>query len=276
MSWHAQLQLDHRVEQSRTVARYLHNGPLRILQSLYPEGDAICHNVLVHPPGGLVGGDTLSISLDVGEHAHALLTTPGASRFYRSEGETALQDTRIALASGARLEWLPLEAICYSGCLAQNRLRLTLAPGAEAIAWDIAALGLPEAGQPFERGQLQQHLELPGVWLERGCIDATDARLMNSALGLAGQRCLATLLFAAGDDLARERAERALDAARACIESHALRLSAGATSPHPKLVVVRALAPVVEPAMQLLRQIRAAWREQLWQLPPVAPRIWSM
>lgn len=276
MSWHAQLQLEHRVEQSRTVARYRHDGPLRILQSLYPEGDAICHNVLIHPPGGLVGGDTLSISVDVGEQAHALVTTPGASRFYRSEGAAAVQDTHITLASGARLEWLPLEAICYSGCIAHNRLRLALAPGAEAMVWDIAALGLPEAGQPFERGQLQQHLELPGVWLERGCIDAADARLMNGAPGLAGQRCLATLLFAAGDDLGRERTDRALDAARLCIESHALRLSAGATSPHPRLVVVRALAPVVEPAMQLLRQIRAAWREPMWQLPPVAPRIWAM
>ena len=276
MSWHAQLQLDHRVEQSRTVARYRHDGPLRILQSLYPEGDAICHNVLVHPPSGLVGGDTLAISLTVGEQAHALVTTPGASRFYRSEGETALQDTRITLARGARLEWLPLEAICYSGCIAHNRLSLTLAPGAEAMAWDIAALGLPEAGQPFERGELRQHLALPGVWLERGCIDAADARLMNGALGLAGHRCLATLLFASGEDMPRARIDRALDAARECIESHPLRLSAGATSPHPKLVVVRTLAPVVEPAMQLLRQIRAAWREQLWQLPPVAPRIWSM
>ena len=61
MPWHARLDLDYQLEQQRSVARFRHDGPLRILQSLYPEGDAVCHNVLVHPPGGLVGGDTLDI-----------------------------------------------------------------------------------------------------------------------------------------------------------------------------------------------------------------------
>ena len=63
MPWHARLDLDYSLESARTVARFRHSGPLRILQSLYPEGDAICHNVLVHPPGGLVGGDTLEIAI---------------------------------------------------------------------------------------------------------------------------------------------------------------------------------------------------------------------
>ncbi len=93
MPWHASLQLDYTLEGPRTVARHAHNGPLRILQSLYPEGDAVCHNVLVHPPGGLVGGDTLDITATVGPGAHGLVTTPGATRFYRSTGERALQRT---------------------------------------------------------------------------------------------------------------------------------------------------------------------------------------
>src|SRR5215217_9153785 len=98
MSWHAHLHLDYRQESARSVARFRHDGPLRILQTLYPEGDAICHNVLVHPPGGLVGGDVLDIDVHVGEGAHGLVTTPGASRFYRSDGATAMQRTRLALA----------------------------------------------------------------------------------------------------------------------------------------------------------------------------------
>ena len=108
MSWHARLQLDYTLEDARTVARFAHDGPLRILQSLYPEGGGICHNVLVHPPGGLVGGDTLELTATVGPGAHGLVTTPGATRFYRSSGEQALQRTRLTLAPGARLEWLPL------------------------------------------------------------------------------------------------------------------------------------------------------------------------
>ena len=80
MPWHASLQLDYSLEKGRTVARHQHVGPLRILQSLYPEGDAVCHNVLVHPPGGLVGGDTLELSIHAAAGSHGLMTTPGATR----------------------------------------------------------------------------------------------------------------------------------------------------------------------------------------------------
>ena len=276
MPWHASLQLDYTLEGTRTVARHAHNGPLRILQSLYPEGDAVCHNVLVHPPGGLVGGDTLDITATVGPGAHGLVTTPGATRFYRSTGERALQRTHLTLAEGARLEWLPLEALCYNACNAENHLTLNLAPGAECMGWDVTALGLPHAGQPFETGRFVQHIEAPGLWLERGVIDAADHRLLESPLGLAGQRCVASLFFVVGTPLERARRDTALDAARAVMDAHALKASAGATSPNGQVLVVRALAPQVEPAMQLLQQVRAAWRAALWQLCAEPPRIWSM
>ena len=276
MPWHASLQLDYTLEGTRTVARHGHNGPLRILQSLYPEGDAVCHNVLVHPPGGLVGGDTLDITAAVGPGAHGLVTTPGATRFYRSTGERALQRTHLSLAEGTRLEWLPLEALCYNACNAENHLTLNLAPGAECMGWDVTALGLPHAGQPFETGRFVQHIEAPGLWLERGVIDAADHRLLESPLGLAGHRCMASLFFVTGRPLDRARRDTALDAARAVMDAHALKATAGATSPNGQVVVVRALAPQVEPAMQLLRQVRAAWRAALWQLCAEPPRIWSM
>ena len=276
MPWHARLDLDYSHENHRSVARFRHDGPLRILQSLYPEGDAVCHNVLVHPPGGLVGGDTLEIGVTASAGSHGLITTPGASRFYRSDGELALQRTRIRLAAGARVEWLPLEAICYSGCRAENRITIEAAPGAELIGWDVTALGLPNAGQPFERGSLLQHIEVPGVWLERGRIDAADRRLLDSPIGLAGHRCIASLFFVAGTALPRARRDALLDVARSLADAHALAATAGATSPHGEIVVLRVLAPVVEPAMQLLRQVWQAWRAECWQMPPSTPRIWAM
>ncbi|WP_294767998.1 urease accessory protein UreD [uncultured Rhodoferax sp.] len=276
MVWHARLNLNYRLEAGRSVARHLHNGPLRILQSLYPEGDGICHNVLVHPPGGLVGGDTLDLNIEVGSGAHGLVTTPGATRFYRSEGPWATQTTRIALQADARMEWLPLEAICYDACLARNQLRLDLAPGAELMGWDTTVLGLPMANLPFTQGQFAQHIEIPGVWLERGLIAAQDSRLLDSPAGMAGQRCLATLFFACGNPLPRERREALLESARACLPGHELASMAGVTSPHPQLVVLRALAPHAEPAMQLLRAVRRVWRTRQWDLPATDPRIWAM
>jgi urease accessory protein len=276
MTWHASLQLDYTLESERSVARYQHKGPLRILQSLYPEGDAVCHNVLVHPPGGLVGGDTLDMRVTVGAGAHGLVTTPGATRFYRSLQGLATQQVHAHVAEGARLEWLPLEAIAYNACDALNRATFELAPGAEMMTWDITALGLPAANMPFEQGTFRQHMEIPGVWLERGSIHASDTRLMNSPLGLAGQRCMATLVFAAGSAIAHQRSERALACARELLEASPLRLTAGATSPHPQVIVLRVLAPVTEPALQLLRQVWAAWRHAMWGLPGTVPRLWNL
>ncbi len=276
MTWHASLSLDYTLEAGRSVTRFVHDGPLRVLQSLYPEGDAVCHNVLVHPPGGLVGGDTLDMRVALGCGAHGLVTTPGATRFYRSQGERAVQRAQLSLAAGARLEWLPLEAILYSGCQAENHLIFDLAPGAELIAWDIAALGLPHADQAFSRGRLCQHIEMPGVWLERGVLDADDKRLLASPLGLAGQHCMASIFFAAGSALDRPRRELALDAARLVLQDHALKPNAGVTSPNPQLLVLRVLAPQVEPAMDLLKKVWAVWRQALWKQAAVRPRIWAM
>ncbi|MDI9234278.1 urease accessory protein UreD [Limnohabitans lacus] len=276
MTWHASLSLDYTQESDRSVARYTHKGPLRILQSLYPEGDAVCHNVLVHPPSGLVGGDTLDMTVTVGSGAHGLVTTPGATRFYRSDAGLATQQVHARVEADARLEWLPLEAIAYNGCDGLNRAVFDLAAGAEMMTWDITALGLPAADLPFVQGSFRQHMEIPGVWLERGTISASDNRLMNSPLGLAGQRCMATLVFAAGSAIAAERSDRALAVARDLLEASELRLMAGATAPHPQVIVLRVLSPVTEPAMQLLRQVWAAWRHEMWGMSGTVPRLWNL
>jgi len=276
MAWRADLKLDYTLESQRTVVRYLHQGPLRILQSLYPEGDQICHNVLVHPPGGLVGGDTLDIQVTVAESAHGLVSTPGATRFYKSGGHPALQQVVAHLADNAKLEWLPLEAIAYNDCEATNRAIFNLAPSAELITWDVTALGLPSSDMAFTQGHFQQHLEIPGVWLERGNIRGEDTRWLNSPLGLAGSKCLASLVFASGSAIDSDRTTQALEAAREVIESHPLRLQAGITCAHPQVIVLRVMSPLVEPTMDLLKKVWAVWRHTLWALPSTPPRIWSV
>ena len=278
MAWQGSLRLDYRRElqggEPRTVVLDRHDGPLRILASLYPEDRSICHNVLVHPPGGLVGGDLLGIEANLAAGAHALITTPGATRFYRSLGATATQRLQATLAEGARLEWLPLETIAYSGCLGENAMRFELAPGAEMIGWDLLALGLPASEQAFERGRFVQYIQLPGRWLERGAIDADDRCLLDSKLGFAGHRVIATMWFAAGDALDAPRRERLLEAARAVIDADGLHETAGATSVHDGIVVLRVLAPRVEPAMGLLTRVWAAWRAEAWALAACTPRVW--
>lgn len=291
MTWHGHLHLQYRHDGQRTTALDRHHGPLRVLQRLYPEGPQVCHHVLVHPPGGLVGGDVLEVELDLAEHSHALVTTPGATRFYRSTAGEALQQVTARVAAGARLEWLPLETIAYPACEARNHLRFELAPGAEMMGWDVLALGLPAAGQPWTRGTYCQHLERPGIWLERARIDAADTALLDGLTGWAGHRVLATAWFATGSAFEAPRRQALLDAARAVLDPEAADLPAatpraaaadlqatlgGATAPHEGTVVLRLLAHRVEPALRVLTAVRAAWREVAWGLAAHPPRIWRM
>ena len=278
VSWHGHLQLRYTRDGERTVALDRHDGPLRVLQRLYPEGPGICHHVLVHPPGGVVGGDVLEIDATLESGTHALITTPGATRFYRSSGALAVQQATLRVHAGARLEWLPLEAIAYRGTQAENRVRLELAPGAETMGWDLLALGLPAANESFESdlsGAFTQQIELPGVWLERGRVRADDTLLLDSPLGFAGRRVLATMWFAAGAAMTDARRQVLLDAARAAVAAADASLHAGATSAHAQAVVLRVLAPRVEPAMRLLLGVREAWRREAWQLDANAPRVWA-
>ena len=274
MSWHAHLSLNYRRDSERTLVHDRHTGPLRVLASLYPECPSICHNVLVHPPGGIVGGDVLELELTLGPQAHALVTTPGATRFYRSAGTLASQSVLARVADGARLEWLPLQTTCHRGALARSSLRFELAPGAEMMGWDTLALGLPASGEAFDHGRYTQQIELPGVWLERGVLDGQDTRLLDSPLGWARHRVMGTMWLAAGTPLATARRDMLLDAARDVAAANPLRATVGSTSPHDELVLLRVLAPQVEAVMDLLTAVWTRWRELAWGVPACVPRVW--
>ncbi|MCE4535663.1 urease accessory protein UreD [Pelomonas sp. P7] len=256
---------------TRVQAR--HDGPLRLLKTLYPEGGAVAHAVLVHPPGGLVGGDRLDVDLDVQPGAHLLVTTPAATRFYRSTAGEATQAVRARVGTGARLEWLPQETLAYPGCLAHNEVRLGLAPGGSLFATEVLGLGLPAAGQPFDAGRLLQHLEIEGLWLDRGRLDAADRALLDGPCGLAGRRVLGTLVYAQTEAL--PDAEVLLADSRAL---PALAPMSGVThlaSPAGALLLARVAGDDIETVTLALRQLRVLWRERLWALPACAPRIWA-
>jgi urease accessory protein len=274
VTWHGHLALRYRRDGMRTLAHDVHDGPLRVLKALYPEGDGVCHHVLVHPPGGIAGGDHLDIDVDVGANAHALITSAGAARFYRSDDKAAAQIARLRVQQGARLEWLPLETIAFPGCRASNQVHFDLAPGAQCLGWDLLALGLPAADQAFDRGSIEQQLHWPGVWLERGRIAAEDARLLDSALGLAGQRALGTIWFASHVPWTTAERDTLLESARELAASSELSAMAGATAIDPRLVLLRVLAPRIEPLFTLMSQVRAAWRHHIWQMPAATPRVW--
>lgn len=226
-----------------------------------------------------MGGDRLDISVRLEEHAHALISTPGAARFYGSDALAAHQSVQLKLAPGARLEWCPLETIAYPGCMAENRWQAELAPGAELIAWDLVALGLPAAQQAFTHGMYAQQWRIDGIWLEQARIHASDQRLMQGALGLAGHRALATMVFASAEALTATRQNQLLEAARetlAATAAHHQHVPLAVTCPNRHLLVMRGLAAQIEPLMHACQAVWATWRAEGWGMRQHAPRIWQV
>ena len=158
--WTGRLDLKYGVKKGRTILiGNSHSGPLMVQKPLYPEDD-VCHTCILHPPGGVVGGDRLEIDVKVDRGASALITTPGATKFYRSSGKTAVQDQRLTVADQGMLEWFPQENILFPGAKTCIRTRIELAPTALFIGWEILCLGLPVNNEPFTIGRADTTLAL--------------------------------------------------------------------------------------------------------------------
>ena len=158
--WHASLSLYLENKGGKTVlAKTNRKGPLAIQQPLYAE-DGTCHIYLLHPPGGLVGGDVLDLAVYAGEKTHALLTTPGATKFYRSSGQQAVQTQTLTVGNKSILEWFPQETILFEGAMGSIATTVHLAPEAVFMGWEILCLGLPALKKTFAHGQLKSTVTL--------------------------------------------------------------------------------------------------------------------
>jgi urease accessory protein len=266
-SWQARLELQFQRSGGRTIlARRQHVGPLIVQRPFYPEG-ATCHVYLVHPPGGIVGGDCLSLQVDVEPGAHALLTTPAATRFYRAGPHPRATLTQHLAARDGALEWLPQETIVFDGARAHSTTRVDLSGEARFLGWEIACLGRPANGEGFHCGELRQDFLLyrdgEPVLLDRMRLEGNSPALA-AGWGLDGNQAMGTLLMTpAGDiDLA---ALRALDG----------RDTRHAISIVDDVLVCRALAREAEALRQLFGLMWLPLRESLLGRAAVAPRIWA-
>jgi len=269
-SWHARLELGYERCAERTVlTSRSHVGPLVVQKSLYPEGDAVCQNIVVHPPGGMVGGDRLALDVELASRAHAQLTTPGAAKWYRSSDATAHQSIDLHVAAGAALEWLPQEAILFNGAIAEFAIRIEVDPQAVFIGWDIVCLGRTAAGERFARGQLRQRIELwrDGAlwWCERAVLTG-DAPLLASPVGLIGQPVFGTLLAAA---------PQVSDELLAACKSVAVAGGEAAVTRLPALLVARYRGASAASARDYFTALWRTLRPALIGRDAVPPRIWS-
>lgn len=267
--WQARLSLGFEARAARTVlAHRRHLGPLVVQKPFYPEGE-VCHVYLLHPPGGVVGGDELQLEVDVSAGARALITTPAAAKFYRSAGPLAIQRQRLRVASGAALEWLPQETIFFDGCEVDTTTQVELEAGASFVGWEMLCLGRPAAAERFETGRCRQRFELwregRPLLIERALLEG-GSELLQAAWGLGAQPVTATMVAAPAG-------RQELDAVRAAVMSdgHAL-FSATLMD---EVLVCRFLGAQAQGARRCFSAAWSAIRPALLGRSASAPRIWN-
>ncbi len=280
--WHARLDLRFAPRDGATrLVRNRHEGPLRLIRAL-PQDDGLCQAVIVHPPGGLVGGDVLELDVALEAGARVLCTTPGAQKWYRSGGAAARARTRVVLGQGAALEWLPQPSIVYDEARVDQSIAFELAADARTLGWETLVLGRAAMGERFSRGALRQSVSLAigGAvrWAEHAVADA-GARLFASPLGWGGRTVACTVWAAAPgdaiDDALRDAWRGTIDAARDSDAGRTVRLDGGASVPCAGLLAARLLADDSETAMRVAQSLWARARPAVLGADRPPPRIWA-
>lgn len=279
--WPASLNLAFDNKNGVTIpTRREHSGPLRILKgfSAPPGQPDLNEQLIVHPPGGIAAGDSLTINLDLHRGSQVRVTSPGAAKWYRSSlhGRPATQHVTASVDENACLEWLPLENIVFNGSVAHLDARFSLANSATLIAADIFCLGRPAAGESFASGQLKTRtiVERNGmpIFFEQASIDGTDPILASSA-GLAGASAFGTLLAVPTADNTEPLESLCADL-QASIADNKLPGLTGITA-MPDLVVARWCGDNAFDGWQALRFVWQHLRQAITGSPAIPPRIWA-
>ena len=260
-SWAAHLTLGFGRDGTRSVlVQRDAAGPLVVQKPLYPEGEEVCHAIVVHPPGGIAGGDDLRIDVKADAHAAAVLTTPGATKWYRSAGAWATQ--KLSFEVAGTLEWLPRETIVFDGALAELECEVRLSGAARYIGWELVCLGRTGSGERFSRGRLRIDARIARdgklLWMERGEVEGGGA-LMRSPVGLAGKTVFGSLIAVAPT-----------------FESSLVNRcrTLGSTTVLPGLLVARYLGDSTEEAFDRFRSLWSLLRPAVSGRDAVEPRIW--
>ncbi|HET7033058.1 MAG TPA: urease accessory protein UreD [Casimicrobiaceae bacterium] len=268
--WDARLALRFELEGGRTVLRGReHVGPLRVQKALYPEDDRVCQVVVVHPPAGIVAGDSLTIDFAAKADAHAQATTPGAAKWYRSTGRFARSSTTVRAESGAIVEWLPLETLLFDGARARIALAIELSGDARFVGWDITCLGRTASGERFESGRLEQRFDLRRdgelLWCDRIVLEGGAPALHSGAI-LGGAPVFGTMIAAPGDTS---------DALLAACRGVRCDSGRGAVTRLPHVLVARFVGDSIAVARMYFATLWGLLRPALAGREAVHPRIWN-
>lgn len=268
--WQAQLKLDYSLKGDKTcLVKKSQKGPLTVQRPFYPEGD-ICHSYILHPPGGVVGGDILEIDLNAASNAHCLITTPGATKFYRSKSDLESNQTlRINVEKDAIVEWLPQQNIFFSGARSQLNAEINIQPGGKFIGWEMHCFGRPANQEGFDQGAIKSctqiiidgHLKL----VEQ--LNTEGNSLSQSSCGLRNKSMQASLIAAPFSEAQKQKLEQLL-------LDYPHRDLIGLTIVD-EVLVIRVLGDHIEPILESFISLWSQLRTHWLQRPACAPRIWD-
>ncbi|MEG4121368.1 urease accessory protein UreD [Microcoleus sp. N9_B4] len=212
--WHGYLNLTYANRNGKTqIIRNEMQAPLKVQRPFYPEGKDVCHSVILHTAGGVVGGDRLSSHFHLQPNAKGLITTAAAGKIYRSSGLESQQNIDIQLDIGANLEWLPQETIVFDGAIYRQNLRVELAPTARILLWEITRFGRSARGEKFLSGEWRSHTEVwqqnSPLWIDRQLLKGGE-KMLESPHGLAGKPVVATLAWV-GESVTAELVQKVRD-----------------------------------------------------------------
>lgn len=269
--WDARLELAFasRLGQTRLTKRR-YQGPLLVQKILYPEGRDIAHGLIIHPPGGVAGGDSLRLNIDMATESAALLTMPGAAKWYKSAGKRADQTIKIGVANAAMLEWLPQENIVFDGANIDLQTDIALDDGAVYAGWDIVCLGRQARNEDWTKGRVYQRLSIKRdaelIWQE-SALFTPDSPIMHSIAGLHGQRVYGSFVVAAGNVPA--------EILQQCQAVTAPSSAFTGVSALPEIFTARYLGQSSQQAKSYFQSLWAILRPWYGKRSAQPPRIWA-
>jgi len=272
-SWTGKLDLNYSHQDGTTkLSNALAQAPLKIQRAFYPEGSELCHSVILHTAGGIVGGDRLLQNIELAAHSQVLLTTAAASKVYRSEGERSQQIITLTLGENSYLEWFPQETVIFNEAIYQQDLRVELAKNAVFCGWEITRLGRTARGEQFLAGDWRSRIEIwqagRPLWIDRQGLQGSLA-MINSPNGLNQKAIVATFIW-----LGQKVETAILTEARKLGELVVKEGKMGITQTQDEGLLCRYRGSSTTEVKQYFEAIWGLLRQTYRDRPAIRPRVW--
>lgn len=138
-----------RVGGRTVISQCCYHVPLQVLRPAYLDNTGTAYVYLLNPCGGLLGGDTYTMTIALEAGAQAVFTTPSATKLYAAPHAATRQTIDCTVGADAIFTYMPEQLIPFADAALQQRITVHLERGACAFVGDILAPGRIARGEVF-------------------------------------------------------------------------------------------------------------------------------